>query len=120
MRTNLPAGQVGGKQPPIALGRGAQPVPGTAMRRGMGTAQGGGGAGGARPMTAVSGAGFNSNKMSGGVGGLDSNSMINSTITLEPKIESEEEKLKNLEKSVSQLAEESCSAYELNEKQAVS
>lgn len=111
MRT-LPGG--GPAKAPIALGRGAQPsVPGTAMRRGMGTA-GGGGVGG-RPMTAVSGAGFNSNKMGGVVpGGVDPGI---TAITLEPKIETEEEKLKNLEKSVSQLAEESCSAYESNDKQ---
>ncbi len=112
MRT-LPAGQLGAGKQPIALGRGAVPVPGTGMRRGIGTAQGS--TSGARPMTAVSGAGFNSNKI-GAISGVDSN--INS-ITLEPKIETEEEKLKNLEKSVSQLAEESCTAYELNEKQAV-
>jgi hypothetical protein len=59
----------------IALG-GKAPVgmpPGTSMRRGMGTAAGG------RPMTAVSGAGFNSNKST--VSGVD-NSVI-----LEPKVE---------------------------------
>lgn len=79
MRT-LPGQRAG--QPPIALGRGAQPVvPGTAMRRGMGTASGGGAGG--RPMTAVSGAGFNSNKST--VPGVDPNI---AAITLEPKIES--------------------------------
>ncbi len=109
----MPAGQIGAGKQPIALGRGAVPVPGTGMRRGIGTAQGA--AAGGRPMTAVSGAGFNSNKI-GAISGIDSG--INS-ITLEPKIETEEEKLKNLEKSVSQLAEESCTAYEMNEKQTV-
>ena len=66
----------------IALG-GKAPVnmpPGTAaMRRGMGTAAGGGGGGGARPMTAVSGAGFNSNRSS--IPGVDN------LVILEPKIE---------------------------------
>ncbi len=71
----------GQRAQPIALGRGAQPVvPGTAMRRGMGTASGGAGG---RPMTAVSGAGFNSNKST--VPGVDPNI---AAITLEPKIES--------------------------------
>ena len=51
--------QTGFKQP-ITLGRAAAPVPGTAMKRG-------GTAAGARPMTAVSGAGFSSNK--GSIGG---------------------------------------------------
>lgn len=111
MRT-LPTGQMGAGKQAIALGRGAVPVPGTAMRRGIGTAQGAGA--GARPMTAVSGAGF-SNK-GAAVPGLDASI---TQITLEPKIETEEEKLKNLEKSVSQLAEESCVAYESNDKQAV-
>jgi hypothetical protein len=59
----------------IALG-GKAPVampPGTAMRRGMGTAAGG------RPMTAVSGAGFNSNKST--IPGVEN------AVILEPKVE---------------------------------
>ena len=63
----------------MALGRGAPPaVPGTAMRRGIGTASQGAGA---RPMTAVSGAGFNSRQSIGP--GNDSMAAV----TLEPKIE---------------------------------
>lgn len=101
------AGGFGSKQP-IVLGKQGPPVPGTAMKRGMmGTASGG------RPMTAVSGAGFNSNKMSAGGDATRSIS-----ITLEPKIETEEEKLKNLERQVSLLAEESCFAAEENDRQA--
>ena len=79
----LPTGGAGGfgNKQPIILGKGAgPPVPGTAMKRGIGTAAGGGG--GARPMTAVSGAGFNSNK---NIGASMDNSAI--TVTLEPKIE---------------------------------
>lgn len=71
-----PGAQIGGI---VGLGRGAAPaVPGTAMRRAMGTASQGSGA---RPMTAVSGAGFNSRQTSSA--GFDSIT----TITLEPKIE---------------------------------
>ncbi|CAF0918215.1 unnamed protein product [Brachionus calyciflorus] len=91
---------------PVQIGKPG--VPGTAMRRG--TASGTGG----RPMTAVVGAGFNSSKNM--VAGIDPSSSI--TITLEPKIETEEEKIKNLEKNVSQLAEESCFAAEDNDKLA--
>ena len=69
---NLPTGA---KQP-ISLGRGMVQLPGTAMKRG--TTAGGGA--GARPMTAVSGAGFNSNKNS--VTGTD----LSMTV-LEPKVE---------------------------------
>lgn len=69
-------GGIGGKQT-IALGRGAVPVPGTAMKRGIGTA----GGGGARPMTAVSGAGFNSKQAASG---MESTNVV---ITIEPKIE---------------------------------
>ena len=76
MRT-LPAGGVLPGKQPIALGRGAVPVPGTGMKRPIGTAS----QGGARPMTAVSGAGFNSRQMS--VPGIESSV----TVTLEPKIE---------------------------------
>ena len=54
------------------------PVPGTAMKRGIGTSQGGGGA---RPMTAVSGAGFNSKQASSG---MESTNVV---VTIEPKIE---------------------------------
>ncbi len=61
----------------IALGRGAVPVPGTAMKRGIGTAAGGAG----RPMTAVSGAGFNSKQT---VVGMDATTVAP---VLEPKIE---------------------------------
>ena len=69
-------------KPVIALGRGAVPVPGTAMKRGIGTAMGGsGGGGGARPMTAVSGAGFNSRTASSG---MESTNVV---VTIEPKIE---------------------------------
>lgn len=74
----------GGNKAPVALG-GKVPVqmpPTTAMRRGMGTAAGGGQGGGARPMTAVSGAGFNSNRSS--VPGVDN------SVVLEPKIETYE------------------------------
>jgi hypothetical protein len=77
MRT-LPAGGFNNKQP-IVLGKQGPPVPGTAMKRGIGTASGGSG----RPMTAVSGAGFNSNKMT--IGGGDVTRSI--SVTLEPKIE---------------------------------
>ncbi len=76
MRT-LPAGGFGSKQP-IVLGKPGPPVPGTAMKRGIGTAAGG------RPMTAVSGAGFNSNKLSV-AGSGDFGRTV--SITLEPKIE---------------------------------
>lgn len=62
---------------PVMLGKTG--VPGTAMRRGIGTASSGGG----RPMTAVTGAGFNSSKNF--MAGIDPSSSI--TITLEPKIE---------------------------------
>ena len=64
----------------IALGQKvpAQMPPTTAMRRGIGTAAAGGG-GGARPMTAVSGAGFSSNKSL--APGVDS------SVVLEPKVE---------------------------------
>ncbi len=62
-----------GVKQPISLGRG---VPGTAMRRG--TAAGGGGG---RPMTAVSGAGFSSNKS------VPGGSEIASSVVLEPKVE---------------------------------
>jgi hypothetical protein len=62
-------------QQPV-LGKSNMP-PSTAMRRGIGTASG------ARPMTAVSGAGFSSAKNS--LGGMDPNASL--TITLEPKIE---------------------------------
>ena len=78
----MPTGGVGPGKAPIALGRGAVPVPGTGMKRGIGTAQGGAGG---RPMTAVSGAGFNSNKMA--VPGVDPSI---AAITLEPKIETYE------------------------------
>ena len=68
-------------KPTIVLGKGVgPPVPGTAMKRGIGTAAGGGGA---RPMTAVSGAGFNSKQNIGS--SIDNSSAA--TITLEPKIE---------------------------------
>ena len=78
----LPTGGGFGAKQPIILGKGAGPtVPGTAMKRGIGTAAGGGG-GGARPMTAVSGAGFNSKQ---NIGSSMDNSSI--TVTLEPKIE---------------------------------
>jgi hypothetical protein len=50
------------------------------MKRGIGTSQGGGG-GGARPMTAVSGAGFNSKQASSG---MESTNVV---VTIEPKIE---------------------------------
>ena len=67
--------QTGFKQP-ITLGRAAVPVPGTAMKRG-GTAAGG------RPMTAVSGAGFSSNK-----GSISGSADFNGLgIQLDPKIE---------------------------------
>lgn len=113
MRALPTSGGFGNKQP-IVLGKGGNPpMPGTAMRRGMGTAAGGAGA---RPMTAVSGAGFNSKQNLGGGSNLDNT--LSSQVTLEPKIETEEEKLKNLEKNVSQLAEESCFAAEENDKQA--
>jgi hypothetical protein len=72
----LPTGGFGNKQP-IVLGKTMPQVPGTAMRRGIGTASGGGGA---RPMTAVSGAGFNSKQSLN-----DTSSSIQ--VTLEPKIE---------------------------------
>lgn len=62
---------------PVILGKTG--VPGTAMKRGIGTASSGGG----RPMTAVTGAGFNSSKNM--VPGIDPSSSI--TLTLEPKIE---------------------------------
>jgi hypothetical protein len=68
----------------IALGQkgpAAMP-PTTGIRRGMGTAVVGGG-GSARPMTAVSGAGFNSNKSSVAPG-------IDNTVVLEPKVETYE------------------------------
>ena len=65
-------------KPMIALGRGAVPVPGTAMKRGIGTAIGGGGGGGARPMTAVSGAGFNSRQAASG---MESTNVV---VTIEP------------------------------------
>jgi hypothetical protein len=74
----LPIGVMGVGKQPIALGRGAAPVPGTAMKRGIGTASQ---AAGARPMTAVSGAGFNSRQQT--VPGIESTV----TVTLDPKIE---------------------------------
>lgn len=76
----LPTGGGFGNKQPIILGKGSgPPVPGTAMKRGIGTAAGGG----ARPMTAVSGAGFNSKQNIGS--NIDNSSA--STVTLEPKIE---------------------------------
>ena len=78
----LPTGGGFGNKQPIILGKGAgPPVPGTAMKRGIGTAAGGGGA---RPMTAVSGAGFNSRQ---NLSGSNIESSSAATITLEPKIE---------------------------------
>lgn len=64
------------KPQPVVLGKAQPQVPGTAMRRGTA-------ASGARPMTAVSGAGFNSR--SSMTGGIDPSASM--TITLEPKIE---------------------------------
>lgn len=63
---------------PVLMGKPGATIPGTAMKRGIGTAAGGG----ARPMTAVSGAGFNSSK---NIGGMEVASSV--TVTLEPKIE---------------------------------
>ena len=77
MRT-LPTGGFGTNKQPVILGAKGPQVPGTAMKRGIGTASTG-----ARPMTAVSGAGFNSKQMSGT--SAESSSAI--TVTLEPKIE---------------------------------
>ncbi len=71
-------GGFGGNKPiPLGGSKMMQP-PTTAMRRGMGTASG------ARPMTAVSGAGFSSLKTAGGVP-MDP---ALAGITLEPKVES--------------------------------
>lgn len=70
------AGGLMNKPQPVALGR--NQVPGTAMRRGIGTSSG------TRPMTAVSGAGFSSRNLTGS-GSIDPSSSIN--VTLEPKIE---------------------------------
>ena len=103
----MPTGASGINKAPVMLSRAGAPPPGTAMRRGMGTA----GGGAARPMTAVSGAGYNSRQtsMTGEA----------STIVLDVKVETEEDKLKTLEKNVALLAKESCFAAEEHDEQAV-
>jgi len=71
----LGTGLVNKHQQPM-LGKSQLP-PGTAMKRGIGTASG------ARPTTAVSAAGFSSTKNS--IGGIDPSGTLSNT--LEPKIE---------------------------------
>lgn len=88
-------------------------VPGTAMKR-LGTASQNAGA---RPMTAVRGAGYSSNKSMVGASN-DATSGVASNVQLEVKVETEEDKIKQLEKKVCQLAEESCFAVEENDKKA--
>jgi hypothetical protein len=63
---------------PVLLGRGGA-VPGTAMRRAIGTSSGVPGTSAGRPMTAVSGAGYNSKQA---IPGNDA-----TTVVLETKIE---------------------------------
>lgn len=78
LKTGMKSFGPAGINKPVMLGKAQPQVPGTAMRRGMGTASG------ARPMTAVSGAGFSS-RNSATAGSIDPSASI--TVTLEPKIE---------------------------------
>uniref|UniRef100_K1QZL1 Intraflagellar transport protein 88 homolog n=1 Tax=Magallana gigas TaxID=29159 RepID=K1QZL1_MAGGI len=108
-----------GRRPPPTAARGLGGVPGTAARGGrmgmpssmgrIGTAAGGGGQDMARPMTAVRGAGYTS--AGNRAAGFDPMNQAGPAPPLEPKPEeSPEEKIRQLEKKVNELIEESCFA----------
>ncbi|XP_061176289.1 intraflagellar transport protein 88 homolog isoform X2 [Saccostrea echinata] len=107
-----------GRRPPPTAARGLGGVPGTAARGRMGmpssmgrlnTGAVGGGQDMARPMTAVRGAGYTS--AGNRAAGFDPMNQAGPAPPLEPKPEeSPEEKIRQLEKKVNELIEESCFA----------
>ncbi|XP_062614116.1 intraflagellar transport protein 88 homolog, partial [Saccostrea cucullata] len=107
-----------GRRPPPTAARGLGGVPGTAARGRMGmpssmgrlnTGAVGGGQDMARPMTAVRGAGYTS--AGNRAAGFDPMNQAGPAPPLEPKPEeTPEEKIRQLEKKVNELIEESCFA----------